>query len=123
VDCAIARTNEHWVSPWIEEIGAFDPRPLAPARGMRVVKVGMRTQRTTGIIESTTHRAEVDYTFPTTQTAYFEPLIKILPDPVYPAFSAQGDSGALVLESTTLRPVGMIISGDSGSDATYQSWY
>jgi hypothetical protein len=93
---------------------AYDPGRLRPpVPGLRVTKVGRTTGITHGRITAVAVAGlQVDYGPPGhPQIATFGGAIQLAGAGGRP-FSAPGDSGALVVEAATGRPVGLLFAGD-----------
>jgi len=110
VDAAIAYTLPDYASKEILGIGAPTPQLAFPIPGMTVIKSGRSTGVTTGTIQSINTTVMVSYG--SCGTARFVRQVVVGPS----SFSAPGDSGAVVLENETLKPVGLLFAG--GSDIT-----
>jgi hypothetical protein len=106
VDCAIALVDCHWVEPDIYSLGNIEPRPVAPYHGQPVQKFGF-TGFTTGMVDALDYTADVAY--PTGDTARFVQQFTV--NGTNGAFAAAGDSGSLVVEQGSNRPVGMVLGG------------
>lgn len=94
-------------------IDKYTPQVLAAVPGMRVVKSGRTTGVTHGIVTATrVNGVQVNYG---THTA---PLIAAFNDTISiigldgQTFSAPGDSGSVILEESTGRPVALLFAGD-----------
>ena len=94
-------------------IPSYAPTLLAPVPGMRVTKSGRTTGVTTGTITATgVNGVQVDYGTPThPRIATFNDTIEIVGDGDTP-FSLPGDSGSLILDRATGRPVALLFAGD-----------
>ena len=107
IDAAIAElTDPAAMTPDIKNIGRVNPVPIAPAVLMSVRKHGARTLETAGIIEDIA--ADVPNIYPGVGSARFHRQIAVRR--VGPVFARRGDSGALVVEAQTLRPVGLLFA-------------
>jgi hypothetical protein len=101
LDCAAARVFPGVVA--VNEVlgvGTINPAPVVPLVGMRVLKYGVATELTEGVV------ADVQGSD-----------ITIAPTPGFPReyqLSGIGDSGALWLEQGTLRPVALHKQGAAG---------
>lgn len=82
---------------WILGIGAIDPEPIGACVGMRVIKSGIATGVTEGIIRSSDTTASIEI-----QSCDLKAGQEIC---------KQGDSGALWLDAATMRPVALHRSG------------
>lgn len=116
IDCALAATLPEFAGLDIEGIGSIEPEPLAGVKlvGRQVVKYGAATGLTYGIIRDDDVSATINYTIPTPQKAHFTNLLRISPLNVS-IFSAGGDSGALIVDVLTRKPVGIVIAGDTNA--------
>lgn len=113
VDCALAATLPELKDGRVYEIGAYSDLPLDQGLvGRQVAKYGAATGLTYGVITDDDVASEVTYTQPVSAVARFRRLLKIAPSGSLP-FSGPGDSGALILEVQTRRPVGLVIGGDN----------
>ncbi|MDP9120523.1 MAG: hypothetical protein M3O15_04015 [Acidobacteriota bacterium] len=94
-------------------IQKYVPTLAAPLPGMRVTKSGRTTGVTTGIITAThVSGTQIDYgTRTAPRVATFTDTIEIVSDSNLP-FSAPGDSGSVILEHETGRPVALLFAGD-----------
>ena len=83
-------------------IGAINPKPIGTYDGMRVVKSGIATGVTEGIVRSNdrTTSIEIQSCDPTTEREICK----------------QGDAGALWLDAVTMRPVALHRSGLAGNE-------
>ncbi len=93
-------------------IGNYTPQLAAPVPGMRVIKSGRTTGVTTGVITATgVNNVQVNYgTRTNPKIATFNDTIEIVGD--NGPFSAPGDSGSVILEQGTGRPVALLFAGD-----------
>jgi hypothetical protein len=107
VDAAVALTHPDFASKVIHDLG-FAPTPSlgVAAVGMPVTKSGRTTGVTTGTVQSIFTTVDVDYDSPC-GIARFELQAIVTPG----AFSASGDSGAVVLDTATKIPVGLLFAG------------
>ncbi len=123
VDAAIAWTKPDLVSPFFgtdEETGfKIDPQPqLDPAIGMRVRKIGRTTGHTLGIITGTTSFPQFAYD-PVDENGRRQQVVVAIENQLIiegldgDFFSQGGDSGSLIVEADTLRPVGLLFAGDT----------
>lgn len=94
-------------------IGKYDPNLKSPVPGMRVVKSGRTTGITRGtIIATRVNNVQVNYGSSTSpRIATFADAITIVGDDEAP-FSAPGDSGSVILEESSRRPVALLFAGD-----------
>lgn len=93
-------------------IGNYDPTLASPVPGMRVIKSGRTTGVTTGTITATgVNSVQVNYgTRTSPRIATFNDTIEIVGDER--PFSAPGDSGSVILDRDTGRPVALLFAGD-----------
>jgi hypothetical protein len=113
VDCALAVTLPELKDGRVYEIGSYSDIPLDQGLvGRQVAKYGTATGLTYGVITDDSVASEVTYTQPVPAVARFRRLLKIAPSDSLP-FSGPGDSGALILDVQTRRPVGLVIGGDN----------
>jgi Peptidase family S64 len=113
VDCAIAALlpKTEWnptVLPRVKKLKSGIP--IAAAAGMVVEKVGRSTGYTTGTIEDVNLTLKVGYDLGTL-TFVDQILIK---GHGKKAFGEGGDSGSLVVERKSKKPVGLMFGGGSG---------
>ncbi len=115
IDAAIAElVNPADMTPEIESIGAVDGSSvLAPVQLMSVVKHGSTTFHTVGHVDDP--HADITVRYPPFGLAYFHDQFTVRGNPS--AFCAGGDSGSLVVEATSRKPVGLIFS--EGNGVTY----
>ncbi len=94
-------------------IPLFNPKPEVAVPGMRVIKSGRTTGVTTGIITATrVNGTQVNYGTPgAPRIATFNDTIQIVSDNNKP-FSKPGDSGSVILDQQTGRPVALLFAGD-----------
>jgi hypothetical protein len=125
VDGAVAWTKWEVASPLMyAPAGNFklNPEPLVATQGMTVRKVGRTTDTTTGTVTAIAAEFTIGYgNLGAPPFARFVDQIEIQPADG-PVFSDHGDSGSLVFDTDTLRPVGLLFSGgtdDSGSSITW----
>jgi hypothetical protein len=106
-DAAIARLNRKTdVTADIPLIG-FRSDPMDAAQFQSVRKYGARTGETLGVIAAVRSRVTLELG---TGSYLFENVIKVFG--AGRPFSEGGDSGALVVDAVTSRPIGLIIGGD-----------
>jgi hypothetical protein len=105
MDAAIASVNAADVLPEIDTIGPVSGKPLAPLEHMSVLKHGRTTGKTRGVISDIAADPAV---LLGARIAHFQGQIGITG--VDGPFSDSGDSGSLVVEATSLRPVGLLFS-------------
>jgi hypothetical protein len=93
-------------------INNFTPQLAAPLPGMRVTKSGRTTGVTTGVISGIgVNGVQVNYgTRTNPKIATFNDTIEVVGD--NGPFSAPGDSGSVILEQSTGRPVALLFAGD-----------
>ena len=110
IDAAIAALVDLGaVLPEIASIGRVTPQPLQAVQHMSVVKHGRTTQRTLGVVMDIAADTQVRYGI---RLAHFERQIAV--GGVSGPFSDGGDSGALVVDAITKRPVALLFSGGPG---------
>lgn len=101
----------------IKDIGVPDNTPIAAAIDMVVTKRGRTTEVTTGRVAAI--GVEIDVTYPSAcgersgPTAFFTQQIRI--KGIRGQFSSGGDSGSLIMQTGTLKPVGLLFAGGGGS--------
>lgn len=95
------------------EIPTYNPELLAPVPGMRVIKMGRTTGRTSGTIHAIgVNGVRVNYgSMLAPRITVFNDTIEIVGDGPDP-FSRPGDSGSFILEEATGRPVALLFAGD-----------
>lgn len=108
VDCAIAKPTAARLPSVVSEIrGLGVPKgTIKPKRGMKVVKVGRTTGKTTGEVRDVNFRFVLNY--PEVGDVGF------LDQVLCTRYTKPGDSGSLVLDSATGRAVGLHFAGASG---------
>lgn len=113
VDCAIAWVTPNVVRPEILQIGLPDQIVDEPRRGVAVMKRGRSSGLTTnGIVD--------DIHF-TVRVSYREAGWAIFTDQVLirgEGFSQGGDSGSLIIDRASNRPLGLLFSGNAESGTT-----
>src|SRR4029078_3958666 len=94
-------------------IANYHPQLLAPLPGMSVTKAGRTTGVTTGTIRATRVRGvQVNYgTLQNPIIATFDNAITIT-GAGGTSFSNPGDSGSVILDQATGRPVALLFAGD-----------
>jgi hypothetical protein len=113
IDAAIAElVNATDVDPEIDTIGAVQQPPMPAALYQSVRKRGRTTLHTIGVIMDLAADIRVRYG---TNIAQFEDQIAV--SGVNGAFSAGGDSGSLVVDAVTRRPVALLFAG--GTSTTF----
>jgi hypothetical protein len=115
IDAAIASVTDpsQVVLGRMLNIPNFDPQLLAPRPGMAVTKSGRTTGVTTGMIRAIRVRG-VQINYGTQQApiiATFDNAITITGSGGTP-FSNPGDSGSVILEQQSGRPVALLFAGD-----------
>lgn len=109
VDAAIAELDEpNGALPEIMTIGPPANPPVAAFIGQLVVKHGRTTGLTRGRVVDISFDGVVEYGG---RPAYFENQIVVVGGADAP-FSADGDSGALIVEEATSAAVGLLFAGD-----------
>lgn len=111
VDCAIAEITDPaqvkaTVMPKVGKLGSN--QPLLAAEQMKVMKTGRTTGFTTGVITDLTADVKVKY-----DTGTFSFNDQIIIRGGNTSFSDSGDSGALIVEQTSKRAVGLLFAGSS----------
>jgi hypothetical protein len=114
-DAAIARVNDLKTikQGTMFGINNYDPTLSTPQPGMEVIKSGRTTGTTRGVITATgVNGVQVNYgTLTNPIIATFNDTIEIVGDGGDP-FSLPGDSGSIILERSSGRPVGLLFAGD-----------
>jgi hypothetical protein len=110
VDGAIGYTVPSLVDTEILNIGDPDAAFLQPAVGMAVTKSGRTTGVTNGTIQAVNVTSVVNYGT-SCGTARFIRQVSITPG----GFSAGGDSGSIILDSATHRPVALLFAGSASN--------
>jgi hypothetical protein len=106
-DAAIARLhNKTDVTANIPQIG-IKPDPVEAVEYQSVRKYGAGTGQTLGVVTAVRSRARLELG---TDSFLFDNVIKVVG--AGRPFSVGGDSGAVVVDAQTRRPVGLIIGGD-----------
>lgn len=115
LDCAIAIVTDRKAirTGTIFGVKKFTPQVLTPVPGMRVIKSGRTTGVTTGIVTATrVNGVQINYgTQSAPRIATFNDTISIVGDGGVP-FSAPGDSGSIIIDRDTDRPVALLFAGD-----------
>ncbi len=108
VDCAIAKATAARLPDLVSEIkGLGVPRGITkPARGMKVVKVGRTSGKTTGEIRDVHFRFTLDYD-EVGEVGFIDQVL-------CSRYTKPGDSGSLVVEEATGRAVGLHFAGAKG---------
>jgi hypothetical protein len=109
VDCAIAKPTPERLRDLIAEIkGLGLPKgTIKPARGMKVVKVGRTTGKTTGKIQDVHFRFTLDYEGDIGEVGFIDQVLCT-------RYTDDGDSGSLVIDRATGRAVGLHFAGADG---------
>lgn len=107
----LARTRYDKVSPLSRSGVTLEPTPIMPAINMVVRKEGRTTLLTRGRVGAVNVGTRV--AIAGNQHAQFEGTFHVSGDNEF-RFSEPGDSGAIVIDETTSRPVGMIIGLTDG---------
>jgi len=111
IDAAVAELiNPADVTSEIDTIGPVVAPPMPAALYQSVRKRGRTTLQTIGIITDLAADVRVRYG---TDVAQFNNQIAVTG--VNGAFSAGGDSGSLVVDAVTRRPVGLLFAGGGGT--------
>ena len=94
-------------------VSRYVPRLASATPGMRVIKSGRTTGVTTGVVTATrVNGVQVNYGSRTApRLATFNDTVEIVGDNGAP-FSAPGDSGSVILDRDTGRPVALLFAGD-----------
>jgi hypothetical protein len=94
-------------------IANYTPQVASPVPGMRVIKSGRTTGVTTGTITATrVNGVQVNYgTRTNPRIATFNDTVEIVGDGGRP-LSSPGDSGSVILEQASGRPVALLFAGD-----------
>jgi hypothetical protein len=116
IDAAIAVVTDpaQVVTGRMLNIRHYVPQLLAPRPGMKVTKAGRTTGVTTGIIRAIRVRG-VQVNYGTRQNPIigtFDNAITIVGNHGMP-FSKPGDSGSVILDQATGRPVALLFAGDA----------
>jgi hypothetical protein len=118
VDAAAALTNRERASAEHHEF-TIDPDPLDYQMNMPVKKEGRTTGYTEGMITGIQGDLPVTYERADGQrvTGWFKDQLKI--EGINQTFSSQGDSGSLIVEMNSNRPVALLFSGTDDHSITY----
>jgi hypothetical protein len=105
-DCAIAAILDDRLDEVKQEIYKIGlPSGIAkPKRGMQVVKVGRTTGETVGEVKDVHFRMQIEYPNSLGKVGFLDQVF-------CSRYSMGGDSGALVLESDTMKAVGLHFAG------------
>ena len=111
VDCAIAKIKGENISSLIKDIQAIGlPKGITKAkRGMKVIKAGRTSELTEGEVRDTEFRVKIKYDGVGEIWFTDQVLCSNFTDP--------GDSGALVLEKSSKKAVGLHFCGSNVSSA------
>ncbi|HEY5746109.1 MAG TPA: hypothetical protein VIU12_08545 [Chryseolinea sp.] len=106
-DCAIAKPVKDRIADFVSEIkGLGVPSgTIAPKRGMKVVKVGRTTGKTTGEIVDVNFRPTITYEEPGVGVIGFKDQV------LCTRYTKGGDSGSLVIDSKSGKAVGLHFAG------------
>lgn len=104
VDAAIALTNSSIASAEILGIGFPTPEVGQAEVGMEVTKSGRTTEVTTGVVEAVNATVRVRYGDRCGTATFVQQII-------FSNMSDAGDSGSVILESQTLKPVALLFAG------------
>jgi len=109
VDCAIAKPTEAGLAILQAEITQLGlPKGTTKAvRGMKIVKVGRTTGKTIGEVKDVHFRTQLNYEFGVGKIGFMEQVFCT-------RYSEGGDSGSLILDSATMRAVGLHFAGAEG---------
>jgi hypothetical protein len=114
-DAAIARILDNRLVRAGEMLGVdrYDPVVATPQPGMRVVKSGRTTGVTRGIVTAVgVNGVQVNYGTETNPIlATFNDTIEVVAEE-NPSFSLPGDSGSVILDRQTGRPIALLFAGD-----------
>ncbi len=107
VDAAIAYTVPSLSDRNILDLGMPTPEVAVALPGMNVIKSGRTSGVTTGTVQSVNTTVFVNYG--TCGTARFVRQVVVTPGD----FIQPGDSGSVALDSSTMKPVGLVFAGSS----------
>lgn len=95
-------------------IEKYDPKVAVAVPGMRVIKSGRTTGVTTGVVTATrVNGVQVNYgTRTSPRIATFNDTVEIVSEDETKPFSMPGDSGSVILDADTGRPVALLFAGD-----------
>jgi hypothetical protein len=113
-DAAIARVSDLKAIKQGTMLGIdYDPKLSTPQPGMQVMKSGRTTGVTHGVITATgVNSVQVNYGTRTNPIiATFNDTIEVVGQGGNP-FSLPGDSGSVILEKSSGKPVGLLFAGD-----------
>lgn len=111
VDAAIAQTNPTLVTPESKCFGQISSTPQIPFMWQVVKKCGRSTQTTRGIVTDINATIRVGYG--TSGIAIYQNQILIAGIPFIAPFSQPGDSGSLILDQFSNKPVGLLFAGSN----------
>ncbi len=106
VDCAIGVTSPDAVSPVNIGLGEIQPDPLPPFIGAAVKKFG-RHGYSTGVIRYVEQTVDLNFGAPGTARFVGQALVQPTSGG---SFAEPGDSGSLVVEQTSNRPIGLLFA-------------
>lgn len=112
VDAAVADAEvagNHSISPKILDVGALQYPPVAARIDVEAVKCGRTTGYTSGVCAAVGASARVNYG---AFIATFEDQDVYISD--QGTFSAPGDSGSLIINALSLRPMSLLFAGGGG---------
>ncbi|MFM9958343.1 MAG: hypothetical protein ACKVZJ_09705 [Phycisphaerales bacterium] len=127
VDAALATMTDEaeWFEPWLYKgVGEMDPRPVTDRYGVQtVVKKGRTTKITRGVVSAfELDGVQIDYgTTRSPMVVTFDNQMEFVHEDEQINFSDGGDSGSLILEDGSLRPVALLYGGgpdENGIDRT-----
>jgi hypothetical protein len=109
VDCAIAKPTAERLGDLMAEIkGLGLPKgTIKPERGMKVIKVGRTTGKTTGEVQDVHFRFTLDYEGDIGEIGFLDQVL-------CSRYTDDGDSGSLVIDKATGRAVGLHFAGANG---------
>jgi hypothetical protein len=118
VDAAASLTNRERASAQHHEF-TIDPEPVDCEINMNVKKEGRTTGYTEGIITGIQGELPVQYQRANGSfvTAYFLDTLKI--EGINQPFSSEGDSGSLIVEINSNKPVALLFAGSDDHTVTY----
>lgn len=95
------------------QVPNYDPKIATAVPGMRVIKSGRTTGVTTGVVTATrVNGVQINYgTRTSPRIATFNDTVQIVGDNNVP-FSSPGDSGSVILDAETGRPIALLFAGD-----------
>lgn len=109
VDCAIAKPTAARLADLVSEIKglSFPNGTIKPARGMKVIKVGRTTGKTTGEVRDVHFRFTLDFEGEIGEVGFLDQVLCT-------RYTDDGDSGSLVIDKATGRAVGLHFAGADG---------